>query len=75
MTRVDRDLDDLGEVADGGSDPTREVYQGLALILRGVLLGVGVEDRPLRLTWLREGYLVADIEAAEQRSYEGLLPS
>src|SRR5579863_6194290 len=54
MAGMDDDTLDPREIADLRSHPAREIDQSLALVFGRMLLGVGIENRPLRLTLLRQ---------------------
>ena len=73
MAGVDDDAVDLREVADLRSQPACKVDQGLALIFRRVLLGVGVENGALGLALFRQRYRVFRLGAAEQPGDEAVL--
>ena len=66
MAGVDDDALDLRQSADLRPHATRQINQRLALILGGMLLGVGVEDRALRLALFRQRHDVLRLRATQQ---------
>jgi hypothetical protein len=62
---VDRDVLDLGQVLDLTAELAGQVDQGLCLVFRGVLLGVGVQDRALGLTGTGQAHGVVGVGAVQ----------
>lgn len=54
MAGVDHDALDPCEIANLRSHPAREIDQSLALIFGRMLLGVGIENRPLGFAFFRQ---------------------
>ncbi len=73
MAGADDDAPDLREIADLRPRRARQVDQRLALILRRMFLGVGVEDGALGLALLRQRHGVVSLRAAQQPGDEAVL--
>src|ERR1700753_3362374 len=66
MSGVQPTRGDLVEVADSVAQPTRQVDRSLALVLRGVLLGVAVQNGALGFAGSGERHLICPLWSAEQ---------
>ncbi len=70
---VQHDRRDLIEVADALAHPAGQVDRGLALVLRGVFLGVAVQDGALRLAGSGQRHLVGVLGAGQQPGDDAVL--
>jgi hypothetical protein len=70
---VDDDLADLGSIPVPGAEPARQVDQRLRLVLGRMLLGVGLQDRPLRLAGSGQRHRVRRLRAGQQPGDDAVL--